>query len=232
MKELNRDYRRTGRGGPAAVRKLVLPKTALTSIAALLFAWPGGVTVQAADRYIDYPIQPLASYEHKDTFNGLTVGVRPIREKAGLKTYFGTDLAAKGLLPVHVVLENESGEASFLLSTDDLAFAVGDDAEDMLASPDGAPGHRGKAATALGTTSAVLLSPVGLIAAGALLVKSSKIQHNMIKKELRSQTITSNERTSGFLFIPIDKKDRTQKVRLVIRARLIGGEPQDYEFAF
>jgi len=190
--------------------------------------WP--CHAKAAPRYPDYPIKPISEYTHHQVDNGVAVAVHAIRQRDEVKTYFGADLVARGFLPVLIVVENQSEDASYMVSPKDFAYASGEGVDELRARPD----HlgRGTAAGVVGGVSAVAISPVGLLVSGAMVVHSSKLSHNLKSKEFRTRSISPNRPSaSGFIYVPVPKKDRDHRVlvRLTVK-NMPEHEPQTYEF--
>ena len=78
------------------------------SIAAAL----GGYKAAAADRNTPFRPEPAASYRAKQTSGGVTVAAQAFTSSEQVKTAFGkTDPNRHGVLPVLVVIQNESGKA-------------------------------------------------------------------------------------------------------------------------
>jgi hypothetical protein len=54
-------------------------------------------------------VRPPESYRYSSSAGGISVAVDPYLDEQRVKEYFGTDLLAEGILPVHLVIRNDSG---------------------------------------------------------------------------------------------------------------------------
>jgi hypothetical protein len=70
-------------------------------------------------------VQPVASYKHTAEQVGLCVAVDPYFETERMKAHFGTDLLARNVLPVFVVMENRDADGGFALLPDRCALLTG-----------------------------------------------------------------------------------------------------------
>ena len=191
------------------------------------------VAAEAATKYLDYPLRPITDHSIHTTADGLAVAVDPVRDEDALEHYLGEDMVKKGFLPVHVAIQNVSDDKIFLFFISDLAYAIGTAAERTVEELDEIPGHSGAGIAAATVTSGALLIPLGFVVAHVLFRSAENVSHNLAKKVLRSQSIAPGEIIHGFVFIPIEKRNREQKVRLRLRATQLGNaEPLDYEFVF
>lgn len=85
------------RDGTAGLAQIVL-------LSALL------VSVGCAHRAQFVPPEQLEGYAHLEEHQGVTVAVKPYSGAPELKHYFSKDLTEYGLLPVNIVIFNDSGE--------------------------------------------------------------------------------------------------------------------------
>jgi hypothetical protein len=80
-------------------------------------------SVFAADKFPDYPVRATASYGIKAERSGVTVAAEPVEDPRDQKTYFDTNLAGKGFLPVLLVIQNASATDSFLFDLSNVGYA-------------------------------------------------------------------------------------------------------------
>lgn len=163
--------------------------------------------------YPDPPIRAFSEYHFKSEGNDLRIAVRPITDKRESKKYFGKHLAKSGLVPVQIIYFNDSTNRIYTVLKEKIMYAVGEDAS-PAEQPD--KNFHSKAGKTLGVVSAVAISPIGLLASGALYARAESLKHNLSKKELRDQSLAPGGSTSGFIFIPIDKEQSGLPIRLWI----------------
>src|SRR5208282_3968561 len=58
------------------------------------------------------------SYTQHEQTNGVVVGIRPMTDKREIEDMFKVNLLDKGLLPILVVVENQSASDSFIIAKD------------------------------------------------------------------------------------------------------------------
>ena len=73
----------------------------------------------------EFKVQETKDYKHIAETNGLLVAVQPVTDKTQVKEAFRTDLVAKGLVPILVVVENKSS-SSFLLAREKIFVVQAD----------------------------------------------------------------------------------------------------------
>ncbi len=99
------------------------------------------------------------------------------------KNYFSMELTRRGLIPVYMVIENQSGDDSFLFDKTAISFAVGITAG---AGPD----ISSKSLQTLQVASALVISPVGIIVGAKLAKDEAAVQRNLVMKEVQSKTLS------------------------------------------
>jgi hypothetical protein len=147
------------------------------------------------------PFQPqaAASYPVHQGQNGLIVAMKPMCDPTENKRYFGVDLLSAKVLPILVVIRNQSSSHSFLILREKCAIL------DMNAS--------GSAeSTGLGSTkTAQVIGGVAVLAGSPLLIPfaakmgsdSVIIKHNLVVNELQTHTLEPGKSTLGFLYVPL-----------------------------
>jgi hypothetical protein len=163
----------------------------------------------AAPRFADYPSRKASECAARADELGLVVGVLPVDDLNDQKSYFGSDLTHRGFLPVYLVLENQSNGDAFLFDKSAVKVGVG-------AASGSSPDMSSKSVETLQVASAIAISPIGLIIGAKLAKDEAAIQANLVKKEVRSRTISSGASTSGFLYIPVPKNAPRQPVHLQV----------------
>lgn len=175
------------------------------------------LAVSAADKYADYPVHPAASYAITAADSGLTIGLEPVEDLKDQKTYFDTELAPKGFIPVFLVLENKSKDDSFIFDKSAVTYGPVDSG---AATPNLHSKMRDN--TALGGLAA-LSTPTAFIAM-AKVNHASHIQANILKKELQSTTLSPASSTHGFLYVPVPKSGPREKIHLRIPVTRMGSQ--------
>ena len=182
-----------------------------------------------AINFPEYPAKPAKDYPGALTIAGVTVGVEPLANPAGQKQYFNVDFSKKGFLPVFVVVENASPDESFILKREDIGvYAAGEEQSNSGEVVSG----RSKTGENLGLASSIVLSVPGMLIAAHLIVKATEVRQNLIKKELRSSTLSPSQVNRGFVYVPLPA-DPGKLAHLRMRVRLMkagSDQPTDFEF--
>jgi hypothetical protein len=140
--------------------------------------------------------------------NGVAVAIRPMTDKREIEDMFKVSLLDKGLLPILVVVENQSTAASFIVAKDKLT--VLNEATGATSSSQRKQVTSG-AGAAMRDTGAVLVA-VGSLAAAPLLFtgmqkasNASVIEFNLADKEFYSWTLGPGEKAQGFVYFQFTK---------------------------
>ena len=196
----------------------------MLSIACLLSG-----AVLLAFEFPAYPIQSAAQCNLTSSKGGLRVGLTVLDSKKEQKTYLGTHLTPKGWVPVFVVLENESADSSFFVRMEDVSFSSLEETEATSASA------TASVKSPAGKTATLRRSLPALFVGVDVMAGASKIRQNIVKKQLRSLTLSPGKKSSGFLYVPIpDSKSKERgALKLLIRAQPTDSEQfLEYEFVF
>jgi hypothetical protein len=134
----------------------------------------------------------------------LTIGLVAVEDLKEQKTYFHTEVAPKGFVPVFVVIQNGSKGDSFLF---DKTKVTDGPADSSVSTP--------KEGSKAGESLAVAAVPlVGLFFALKLISNASEVQQNFLQKEMQSTTLSPGASAHGFLYIPVPKNAPRQKIHL------------------
>jgi hypothetical protein len=182
-----------------------------------------------AINFPEYPAKAAKDYPGSSAIDGVMVAVEPLTDPAGQKRYFKVDFAKNGFLPVFVVVENGSAEGSFILKREDIGAYAGDQQESQ---PGQVLSGRSKTGENLALASAIALSPAGMVISGILMIRATEVRQNLIKKDLRSSTLSPGQSTRGFVFIPLPSDPEKRKhLRMRVRVVKLGSDqPIDFEF--
>ena len=139
----------------------------------------------AATKFQEYPAHPANECSVQGETDGLLIGAQPLSAN-DQETYFRTKLSAKGVLPVYLVFENSSAQESFYFDNAKITYG---------ASAYAAPNVTGSPGT---VALAVLVSPL-------FMNHDFELQRNMLRRELRSATISPGASVRGFLYVRMGK---------------------------
>jgi hypothetical protein len=179
-------------------------RTDLGRIVGILVACSLVSPLYAIDEFPDYAVRQADTYAVTTQKANLVIGVQPIEDLKEQRTYFHTELAPKGFLPVFVVIQNGSSADSFLFDKAKLTYG-----------PFGAGVSTPKSGSKAGESLALSAIPfVGLVAALKVISSASQVQQNILKKELKSTTLSPGASAHGFLYIPVPKDGHRQKINL------------------
>jgi hypothetical protein len=166
-----------------------------------------------AGQYSDF--QPLAASEYPSyqEQQGIGLAVVPIFDTSSQKKYLGVNLLAQGFLPVYVIIENHASPQSAFLLRDQMLYAHDDFAPVSRGQEQARPSPSGVVDT-IAEGSALwggVLGFVGIEVALHLVSNVSDVRMNLLKKELRSQTIAPGKAGNGFVFVPTGKGGKPAK---------------------
>jgi hypothetical protein len=167
----------------------------------------------------DYPVRPIGEYDNARVKMGLRVVAFALDSKEQ-KTYFDRDMTAKGVLPVLVVLKNESGSDSFALRKRDIAYT--DPSKNIV------------------TGKALLNSAIpvaGVFMAVHAIEKELEYNMTLFRRELQSLTLSPGSTSSGFLYVPLPKAASSGKPagrgKVLLNLRMLhlaSGDTVDFDF--
>lgn len=147
--------------------------------------------------------QAIETYPHRQERAGMVVAVQPVTDRAELDAWFKSNLAAKGVLPVLVMVENRSSSGSVILGKEKVYLADSQDGATQaqqhgtVASP-----SAGVATAAVG---AALISLPGTLAGMKMASDAMVIEHNLVDKELFSRTLGPGQEAHGFAYFQFPK---------------------------
>ncbi|MGA2457026.1 MAG: hypothetical protein WA383_21040 [Terriglobales bacterium] len=162
----------------------------ICTLAVLLVVQPG----YASHHFPDYPVRPAGEYANKVAKAGLIIAVEPVEDAEQQKTYFNSHLSSKGILPVFIVIQNNSGTDAYLF--DKSAVGLGDAAD-----------VTGKTASRLGSGGLVDLT---------LFTDTTQVRENLMKKEVRSKTLSPGSSVYGFVYVPVPTDAPRKKIHLQV----------------
>jgi hypothetical protein len=150
------------------------------------------------------------SYTQHEEKNGVVVGIRPMTDKREIEDMFKVNLLNKGLLPILVVVENQSASNSFIIARDKLGVlneATGTTNSSQRKKVTSGGGE------ALAITGSLLVASGSLVAAPLLFIGEQKasnasvIEFNLADKEFYSRTLGPGEKAQGFVYSQFPPKN-------------------------
>jgi hypothetical protein len=154
------------------------------------------LSLAAASTLPDYPSRNARECPVTVENIGVLIGLEPVENYRAQSTYFQTDLARKGYVPIFLVIENGTRADSFIFDKTKVTYGPADSAVSA-------------ARTGTGAGKAIALSAIpffGPFAGAKVISNASQIQVNLLKKEIQSTTLSPGASTRGFLYIPIPGK--------------------------
>ncbi|HZD31506.1 MAG TPA: hypothetical protein VE779_07575 [Candidatus Angelobacter sp.] len=171
------------------------PLAVFSILAVLFFDLPS----YSSHHFPDYPVRPAGEYANKVAKPGLIVAAEAVDEPEQQKTYFNSHLSSsKGILPVLIVIQNTSATDSYLF--DKSAIGLGETSD---------VGGKGARKTAS------LLTSGGLVDL-TLVNEVTDVRENMMKKEIRSKTLSPGSTMYGFVYVPVPTDAPRQKIHLQV----------------
>jgi len=174
--------------------------TVMGTLAVLLVVQPG----YASHHFPDYPVRPAGEYANKVVKAGLIVGVEPVEDPEHQKTYFNSRLGSQGILPVFIVIQNTSATDAYLF--DKSAVGLGEAAEVT---------GKGARETALPLGSGGLVD-LALYVADLTRFREQDNLMNLVKKEVRSKTLSPGSSMYGFVYVPVPIDAPRKKIHLQV----------------
>jgi hypothetical protein len=193
----------------------LIPVYRILFLVTLLFP---SLPAYAGDNFPDFPVRPADDYPVKAQAAGVTIGAQAVDEKEDQKNYFHTELSSSGFVPVFVVIQNRSKDDSLLFDKAAITYGVGNSS--IIAKPKA--GTKGAKTVEFASAAALTYGVVGDFVAVAMFAKASRIQQNLVVKEIQSGTLGPGEAAHGFLYIPASKKGPREKIHLQFTVTWVG----------
>lgn len=162
----------------------------------------------------DYSSASLAAPARARTVEreGLVATVDPFSDRERSEKFFGMNALARGVLILHLRVENRSGDQTWLLQRDGCSLVSGEraahsssgDRPDMVAAE---------------TISVVGMAAGSfplLLVGNSIISKNTEIQRNFSEKELVSRTLSRGQAVEGFLYYRVEKGPRALRGELRI----------------
>jgi hypothetical protein len=159
-----------------------------------------------AKKFADYPTRQVSECSVSGEKAGLKIGLLPLDDPKEEETYFHTNMTAKGLVPVYVVMQNSRTEGSFLFEKAKITFGSV---------------NSGVSGPQVHSTSGTVMSIVGAggvlgIIGSVKVVHASEVEENLIKNELQSKTISPGTLLHGFLYVKVTNGSPRERIHISI----------------
>lgn len=167
-----------------------------------------GCTTLTLEPYVGQRVDQYKNYKIK---NGLALATKPITDATESKKYFGVDLLSKKVLPVFIVVENQSVSSSFTILKKSIKLI--DEKTFLGLADEDAEKYNNEEGDALAWTGALLLALPLLIAGNKMISDATVIKHSISSQEFQTRTLSTGEKASGFLYFHIPEvKDNVHLV--------------------
>ena len=169
--------------------------------------------------------RPIELYPTRGTSEAVTAACEPLTEAPLVRSLFGEDLVARGVLPIMVVVRNDSSNSVVVRDQDIQLETPGrpestenrEQLERTGLSPGRAAVWLAKGVIGAGVIGAVIMIP---FARAEHAQAEYNLQNRVSEVALRSATLSSGESTSGVVYFPIDRSWLADApTSLVVRAQ-------------
>lgn len=173
-------------------------------------------------KILEYTASSFEEQRWSGSTDELELALTPLNSKQDIKKYFGTNLVAKGILPIYVIVRNVSADNAYIIPADSFQLVKPSSRSGNIGSDLDESNFR----TVTSMAGAVLVSPVLLIAGANLAANERIIEHNFERKKFTTDTLRPGQEASGFLYFPIpDEVEKGDRWRLALMAKeFTGGE--------
>lgn len=170
----------------------------------------------------DYPRASIQECPWKATNPPVVVAVSPLTNGDEIKTYFGTNLLARDILPVLVVVENREGTSSIVVDRSKIELLGGEAGTQSMQSSGGRTGEIVATAGAVAlVTGPLAAAPVGVLIGGKMASDAQRVQQNMMTKRLDRHTVSPGGEVHGFVYFDISRYDGDYPKAATIRTELL-----------
>ena len=161
----------------------------------------------------DVETNPPSQYRLFQEQENLSIAIDPFLEKERVKSLFGLDLLAEGIIPVLVVAENMNKSCSYYLLKDAFQLEVANPKSlAMIKEPE--PSKPYRQIDTVSSISKVLpiisfIAPASIVAWPYLFKAQTDPQviiYNLKKKELLEKTLSFGDSQHGFAYFKFDQK--------------------------
>lgn len=169
-------------------------------IVILIAVVTGCTTVQPFPAYNAANYSNLASTTEN---NGLKISIDPIFDGARQMEYFGIDQASGDFLAIYIQVENINPNASYLIQKNNFQLSLG---HAPSASTEQNATYRSKTGESIGDIGGTLISLPLIFISANMQAQATNVQQNLISKEFKDQTLSFNQRATGFMYFKINNQ--------------------------
>lgn len=160
-------------------------------------------------------IQRADHYKFSSEKSGLKISVDPYREERRLQDFFGYNLLSRGILPVLVVIENQTAQDGYTLVTDKSGLLISKTEERKIANTLTEQNLNSPPPT-MPVLPFVILIPIGIavqMSTTQQLVNENQIRNNLEQKRMLDKTLYQGGSQSGFLYFKLNDKENAERVQ-------------------
>jgi hypothetical protein len=186
----------------------------------------------SAYKFPTYSLDSDNQYGDSATKDGLFVAIRPLADKQELRKYFGVDLLSNNVLPLFVFADNRTTNASFVLMRDD--FLLTQLSGDVLLQSNTVRSGTSPGGHAIAFVGAATLAVPLLVVGTQMEQHAFAVKQNIIKNELRNQSISPGRSVSGFVYVQMNEKteDQARYELKVYALRVPGNDKMEIKLGF
>lgn len=159
--------------------------------------------------------------EHQER-QGLSIEVETVSDKAKLRKLFGTDNLGKGILAVHIQVDNSSDGKSFIVRPESFRLSTGTYSQIRVNT------DAGQTVAVIGS---IPISFPVMIVGLSMQANASVVRNNLMRREFKSATLQRGDSVEGFLFFHVPEKQEEFGIVLDVAVTEAGsGVPVEYQF--
>ena len=161
----------------------------------------------------DYEVAPIEKYPNSKTINGLTVAIYILSDPEESKKYFGVDFNKTELLPILILVNNRSLDASYIISKENIFLYSGQTYQNQqkndietASNMETSGTTTSEAASAAVGAGILFFTPLALVALPVFVSGANKIcnaqeiKRNMLENEFQTTTVSRGKSTHGFIY--------------------------------
>ncbi len=179
---------------------------ALLFIVGTIFQW-GCAGSSSVPEYSSAAVvnSAVSSREKTVEKNGIKASLDPFDDKERCETYFHLNAPAKGIAILHLRVENQSPDTTWILRKEQCKLTLSG-TDTSVGTANTQQGTAGGAATTivgagLGGVSMIFLAQIG----GASIQNSTVVQRNFTEKELKDKSLSPGQSVEGFVYYQLPK---------------------------
>ena len=170
----------------------------------------------------DYPVVAVRDGLYAQEEDSIATAVSPVTQRDESVKYFGVNMLARNILPVHVLVENKGQEASLILDRQKI-FLEGVESYDhnKKVKESGTGEVLATAGSAALIAGPLVAAPVGMLIGGKMASDAQMIQQNMMAKRLDRHTLSPGTAEHGFVYFDVTRYKNRYPANATISIELI-----------